>query len=423
MTQMFRLRSRRAPVSLAVLLLLALTLGMGAPALAKKKKKGKDPEAVLNGRVMNQTEEVLRDVQVVLRSQAGEFEATASTDKKGEFEIHVPKPDGQYLVHLAKEGYADFEAELLLTENEIQNIDFKLLDASVGRQQDAIGAYNDGAAAYSAGDMAQAKTSFLEASELNPELPEPYLGLAEVNLIEEAFGEAAAAVERYLTLRPGDERALRLAFDAYRELGDEEKVAELQAQLANTGMASGLAVTVFNEGAHATQAGELETAITKFREALSLDPKLIQAHAALATVFYNLERYDEALTAAEEVLVIDPSHLQGLRMRYLVHDAQNAQDQVMSSFEAYSKVDPKGAADVLYQRADLDFRDGQTDRAQAALLKVLELFPDMARAHYTLGLTYASSNTAKARKHLERFIELAPDDPEVDAAREMMSYF
>ncbi len=423
MNPMSRLRSRRAPISLAVLLLLVLGLGMGTPALAKKKKKGKDPEAVINGRVMNQAEEVLRDVQVVVRSQAGEFETTASTDKKGEFEIHVPEPDGNYLVHLAKEGFADFEAEILLTENEIQNIDFKLLDASVGRQQDAISAYNEGATAYSAGNMAEAKAGFLEASELNPELPEPYLGLADIYLDEGAAAEAAAAVERYLALRPGEERALRLAFDAYRALGDEAKVAELQAQLAETGMASGLAVTVFNEGAHATQAGDLEKAITKFREALRLDPELVQAHAALATVFYNLERYDEALEAANAVIEIDPSHLQGLRMRFLVHDAQNDQTAVLASFEAYSEVDPEGAADVLYQRADLDFRDGQTDRARAALLKVLELFPDMARAHYTLGLTYASSDTAKARKHLERFIELAPDDPEVAAAKEMMSYF
>lgn len=423
MNPMSQLRSRRAPISLAVLLLLVLGLGMGTPALAKKKKKGKDPEAVINGRVMNQAEEVLRDVQVVVRSQAGEFETTASTDKKGEFEIHVPEPDGNYLVHLAKEGFADFEAEILLTENEIQNIDFKLLDASVGRQQDAISAYNEGATAYSAGNMAEAKAGFLEASELNPELPEPYLGLADIYLDEGAAAEAAAAVERYLALRPGEERALRLAFDAYRALGDEAKVAELQAQLAETGMASGLAVTVFNEGAHATQAGDLEKAITKFREALRLDPELVQAHAALATVFYNLERYDEALEAANAVIEIDPSHLQGLRMRFLVHDAQNDQTAVLASFEAYSEVDPEGAADVLYQRADLDFRDGQTDRAQAALLKVLELFPDMARAHYTLGLTYASSDTAKARKHLERFIELAPDDPEVAAAKEMMSYF
>ena len=423
MNPMFRLRNRRAPITLAVLLLLTLGLGVGSPAFAKKKKKGKDPEAVINGRVMNQAEEVLRDVQVMVRSQAGGFETTASTNKKGEFEIHVPKPDGNYLVHLAKEGYADFEAEILLTENEIQNIDFKLLDASVGRQQDAIGAYNDGAAAYSAGDMAKAKAGFLEASELNPELPEPYLGLADIYLDEGAAAEAAAAVDRYLTLRPGDERALRLAFDAYRELGNQEKVAELQAQLAETGMASGLAVTVFNEGAHATQAGDLDLAITKFREALSLNPELVQAHAALATVFYNLERYDEALAAADAVIAIEPSHLQGLRMRYLVHDALDRQTELMASFDAYSKVDPEGAADVLYQRADLDFRDGQTDRAQAALLKILELFPEMARAHYTLGLTYASSDTAKARVHLERFIELAPDDPEVAAAKEMMSYF
>lgn len=417
---------RTTSSTIGVLLLLitsSLALVVSGAMPAQAKKKSKEPEAVINGRVMNQAGEVLRDVQVMVRNTAGDFEATTSSDKKGEFEVHVLRPEGQYLVHLTREGYADFQAEILLTENEIQNIDFKLLDEATGRQQTAVTAYNEGAQAFSSGDKATAKQAFLRATELNPELPEPYLGLADIYLEEKAISEAASAIDRFLTLRPGDERALGLAYQAHNQLGNKTKTAELRAQLANSGMAAGLAVQTFNEGAYATQAGDLETAINKFRQALELDPGLPQAHAGLATVLYNLEQYEEALEATRGVLEIDPDNVQGLRMRYLIHDARDDRAEAMPAFEAYSKVDPQGAADVLYQRADLDFRDGHIDRAQVALLKILELFPDMARAHYTLGLTYASSDTGKAKIHLQKFIDLAPDDPEVPAAREMMSYF
>ena len=90
---------------------------------------------------------------------------------------------------------------------------------------------------------------------------------------------------------------------------------------------------------------------------------------------------------------------------------------------SYIELDRAAAADLLYQRADLDFRDNQPELARAALLKVLELDPDMARAHYTLGKVYASTDTAKAKEHLQKFIELAPEDPEVETAKAMISYF
>ncbi len=76
---------------------------------------------------------------------------------------------------------------------------------------------------------------------------------------------------------------------------------------------------------------------------------------------------------------------------------------------------------LLYQRADLDFRRGATHLARAALLKALELEPDLAQAHYTLGLIYSSTDQAKAKHHFQKFIEMAPDDPEAAWAKEMLN--
>jgi tetratricopeptide (TPR) repeat protein len=57
---------------------------------------------------------------------------------------------------------------------------------------------------------------------------------------------------------------------------------------------------------------------------------------------------------------------------------------------------------------------GQLRRAEQEFLKVLAIDPDDAGTHYNLGILYEESlhNRAKARQHYQRFIELAPQDPD-----------
>lgn len=416
-----RILSSTARRPLAGILACSLLLLLQAPDAAARKKKSKEPKAILNGRVLNQAEEALAEVKVKVRGN--DFEEELTTDQEGTFSLEIINAAGTYVVGLKKSGYAPFDAEVELAVDEETNIDFRLLDAATGRTQDAVRAYNQGATAFSKGDMAKAKEAFLKASAFDSRLAEPYLGLADIYLSEELYAEAAAAAENYLAIKPDEERVRKMAYQAYLKLGNEEKVNEYRARMANTDMAADLAVQVYNEGALASQAGDLSKAVEKFRAALELNPSFKEAWAALATVYYNQEDFSAAVTASEKVLELDPDNVQGLRMRYISYDALNDMEQLPTAFDAYAAVDPKGAAHILYQRADFDFRDGLLEPAQKALLKVLELDPEMARAYYTLGLTYASTDTAKAKQNLLRFIEMAPDDPEVATAKEMAAYF
>ncbi len=45
----------------------------------------------------------------------------------------------------------------------------------------------------------------------------------------------------------------------------------------------------------------------------------------------------------------------------------------------------------------------------------------MARAHYTLGLIYSSTDQAKAKYHFQKFVEMAPNDLEAASAKEMLN--
>jgi Flp pilus assembly protein TadD len=55
--------------------------------------------------------------------------------------------------------------------------------------------------------------------------------------------------------------------------------------------------------------------------------------------------------------------------------------------------------------------------------KVLELDPNHARAHYFLGLVLMREGAKQeAKRHLQRFLELAPTDPDAATAKGAIQY-
>ncbi len=395
-----------------------------APALeAKKKKKPKEGESAVAGTVANQQGEMLAGVLVTVAAAAPEgFRGEATTDKKGEFELVIPDAEGSYQIRFSGEGYAPFEAPVDFIPGEKKVIDVSLIDEAAGRRKEAASLYNAGVQAFNAGDRALALEKFLAAADLDPELAEPLLPLADILLSAGDHAAAAERAEQFLALQPGDQKAQVIAHEAYRKLGNQVKVDELRQALGETGLSSQLARQVFNEGAVASQADDWDTAIGRFGEAVELDPSLTKAHAALAQIHYSREAFDESLAAADKLLELEPENVQGRRYRYLVLDAQG-DDRAAEALDAYGAVDPKGAAAVLYQIADLDFRRDDRAAAKSKALKAVELDPELPRAHYLLGQIYAQTDTAKAAVHLKKFIELAPDDPEVAMAQGMLDYF
>lgn len=413
-------RLRRALFS-AVAVLTLWSLGAETVAEAKKGKRKKTEVGVINGRVLDMEEKIVSGAAVKVTSADGAFEESATSDRKGVFSVSIPDASGEYTVYLEKEGFAPFSAAIPLSVGDEQNIDFRLLSAEMGQRQQAVDAYNEGVQVFNQGDRAKAKELFQTAAELDPSIFQAHFGLTDIYLAEEDYAAAAESAERYIAMQPDDAKGKRLAYQAYLGLGDEDKLRVLRTALKGTEFAENLAVQTFNMGAIASQKGDLEVAVAQFQAALELDPSLKSAHSGLASVFYNMERWDDALASIDKVLEADPGNVQGRRIRYLIYDVQGDAAQLGPALDAYAEVDPAGAADVLFQRAEMDFKSNEVETAKANLEKVIELAPDMARAYYTLGLVYFSIDTAKAKHYLQKFIDMAPNDPEVETARQMMT--
>ncbi len=62
-------------------------------------------------------------------------------------------------------------------------------------------------------------------------------------------------------------------------------------------------------------------------------------------------------------------------------------------------------------------------KAKEMFDRALAIDPNYPLAHYYLGLADVSLGaTADAKSHLETFLQLAPNDKEADAARQMLDY-
>lgn len=416
---------RQSP-SVALRLVLPLTLLLALLALPAVPAAAQDEESDEPGQVVgvvsNPSGKTLRDVDVRLVQKAsGEEVGRTETDKRGEFEIDLATVEGPYQIYFEAEGYAPFDSEVELMPGERMDLEITLLDEETGRRNAAIAAYNEGAELHAEGQMEEAEARFRRAVELDPEVAQGWLGLADVLVVTGRAEEALTAIETYLALEPENVQGQRLAYEIYRRAGRTEKAEELAEELGIEASSRDLAVELYNEGALASQKADYDAALAKFREAVEMDPTLGPAYAGIASILYNQGEMEEAETAARKAVEFQEDHAQSQRILYLVL-ASLGKPEASEVWQAYRELDEPGAVDLLYLTADRDFRDDQAKAARKNLEVVLSIDPDHARAHFLLGKIYAGSDPAKAKEHLQRFLELAPDDPEAPTAEAMLEY-
>lgn len=187
--------------------------------------------------------------------------------------------------------------------------------------------------------------------------------------------------------------------------------------------ASLMAPEVFNAGNVAAREGNFAEAAARYREALSMDPSLVSAHAALATVLLLDKQVEPAAEAAAAGLEADPSNHRLLTVRYESLKALGDEGGAAEALAALQAADPERAASDLVKRAGKLFEAGQIGEARNLLAKALEADPEQAKAYYLMGLCLLNGgDAAGAKEHLARFVEMAPDDPDVPAAQEMLGF-
>ena len=289
----------------AALTALALTL-----ALTGALQAGSEGRVIAT--VVDETGAPLEGAKVLVTRPGANYKLEKMSDKKGQVTLLILDASQEYQVRVEKAGYKHFEGPvkpkmedtMRLTFNLAKDVPAPAAAKEPSANDKAILAYNDGVTALRNGDIAAAAPKLQEAASLDPNLAEAHAALAEVYLEMKRNGEALAAADRYLVLRPGDARGLRARYDALKAAGDDEKAREALEALGTAGDAGDpeTAVRFFNQGAELARTGKLDEAANFFQKVVEIAPndaKFAKAHYVLGL---NLAKDESKKAEARQYL-------------------------------------------------------------------------------------------------------------------------
>lgn len=397
-------------------------------------------EARMQGLVIDEaTNKPIVGAKVVVTSPEFSFKQERKSDAKGKFSMMFVDGTARYEALVEAEGYRPAKQPIDLTPGVVNPVTFPLEPLPKGTtiQQDqegqpqelsgankAILTYNEGVAALGAKDYATAMAKFEEAQTLDPALAQVADGFAAAAsgmLEQRQYQPGLAAVDRYLALKPGDASGLRLRYDLLKGAGDPNAPAALEL-LAQSDPGRETAVRYFNLAAEAVRGNKTDDAIPLLKKSMEIDPSLDQAYTALAGIYLPRKNYKEALALGEKLKAQKPDSAEALTIQYQAYqglgDKAKAQEVKIAMDAANATQTPESA----FNQGVTLYNANNSAEAIKAFERVLAAKPDHAKAHYMLGLSYVSSNNmAKAKEHLQKFVELAPGDPDAASAKEMLA--
>ncbi len=183
------------------------------------------------------------------------------------------------------------------------------------------------------------------------------------------------------------------------------------------------AIPVFNEGVAALEAKDLPTALEHFLKASEIDPDFPEAQIATAAVAMELKNFQIAADAAEEILRLQPDNMDAVGTAYFAELMIGDIERLIPSARRLADASPELVSNEMLQHAQVLFDDNELVGSRALLEVILEREPELAPAYFQLGLTCNMLGDVECTKQaLRKFIEVAPDDPDVATAQSLLDY-
>ena len=248
----------------------------------------------------------LAGATVEIVAESGDaFTASGATDAEGHWAVDLPDTRRPYRLKVTAAEHQPSE----------QSIDLK---GQRGSRSKPVGVtvelrpftaedyFNAGRERLFAKDLAKATVEFRKAVEKDPSLARGWSVLA---MLEIESGQAAAALEhadRALAVDPTEMQALRTRYDALLALRRAEEATKTLDELYQKDKSPDTGRLLFNAGAEAANGGDSASARLRLGQALELEPKLWQAHTALAELAIREQRLDDAVASLDQAIAISP---------------------------------------------------------------------------------------------------------------------
>ena len=167
---------------------------------------------------------------------------------------------------------------------------------------------------------------------------------------------------------------------------------------------------LFNiKGACYADLGQLDVAITNYKEAITIKPDYAKAHFNLAGSLHDLGQLETAVQSYQKALEIDASYTEAYNNLGNVYQELKQFDSAVQSYQKALEIKPDYVA-AQYSLGNTFMELGQLEEAVKSYKAALKLKPDFVEAINNLGITFFKLyQLDDAIRSYERAIALDPD--------------
>jgi len=306
-------------------------------------------------------------------------------------------------------------------------------------------------------DFKAAENAYLKVIEISPGQAHAYVQLGLIRNQAGRQEEALAFFNKALELDPGQREALTLVVAHHvraKNFDSAIRVCESHKKMVGDSRAK-LALIEYLQGDIFLSKKDTSTAQEHFKKAIETDPDLAAPYLALARIFVQEKRYDQAIAEYESVLTRNPNYLAGHMAIGTIHDmkgdgakaetyyrkalqikkdfgpaANNLAwnlatrggniDEALTYAKIAKKEMPEAAA-VMHTLGWIYYLKGNYPSAIAEFQGSLARDPDNALVSYHMGLAqHGNGDGRKAKEFLEKALKLDPTFQGADHARKVL---
>lgn len=236
-------------------------------------------------------------------------------------------------------------------------------------------------------------------------------------LYDEKIGvpeRAAEAYREFIRRFPGDPRVV-LAQSRLKALSPARRAAESSAseQPSREETLSATPPPAMHRVVVSRPSGEVRLNI---RRPIARNPQAAIQAFNRGTLYQQRQEWDQAIYYYTRALENDDTFVSAYFNLGAVYWARGDHELAKDAYRRAIELQPETPA-ARYNLALLYHELREWDAAVRELNALLEKSPDYAPAHYLLGILYSQNlqQADTARKHYEKFLELAPNDPSAPA--------
>ena len=157
------------------------------------------------------------------------------------------------------------------------------------------------------------------------------------------------------------------------------------------------------------QAGELSEALSRYQEALSLEPACVEAFNGIAQVYQVQGKLPEAIAVCQQALKLQPDFAEAYKTLGNVLQLQGKLEAALRTYQKAVELKPN-FAEVEANLGTVFYKLGRLDEAISCYRKAIALKPSLAGVYWNLGnILHSQGNVSEANVYLQKAVQMQPE--------------